>query len=422
MLPLAEGARVTRLELFFDLVFVFAFLNVTRLMADDLTQRGLIRGLLLLMLLWWCWCSFAWVGNLIRIDQGIMPVVLFIAVAAILVVALTAPETIVDKPGGISGPLVFPVCYLIVRSLHVGTLWYVHRGEPDLRRQLLRVGLPALAAVLLLTASALVSVIVGPPTPFPLRSTLWTLAIGIEYGSAAAVGAQGWRIVSAGHWAERHGLIIIVALGESILALGGSGELVQAPVSWSVIGVGLTGIAVTASLWWLYFDFIALASEQALHSAKGASRGRLARDAYTYLHLPMIAGIILFSLGTREVLEHVIHPPHGNPAAPLHVIDVSVLYGGVATFLLAHLGFQLRMLGTVLWSRAITIVLLGSLVPVVVGLPPLGVLGVLAAVCGGLVLVEHRTLAGSRRAVREAVLQEHVAHEARETAWRRRHR
>jgi low temperature requirement protein LtrA len=422
LLPLAEGARVTRLELFFDLVFVFAFLNVTRLMADDLTERGLIRGMLLLMLLWWCWCSFTWVGNLVRIDQGFMPAVLFVAVAAILVVAVTAPETIVDKPGGISGPLVFPVCYLVVRSLHVGTLWYANHGQPGLRRHLLRVGLPALAAVLLLTAAALISLTIGSTRPFPVKATLWTLAVGIEYGAAAAVGAQGWRIMSAGHWAERHGLIIIVALGESIISVGGSGELVQSPVSWAVLGVGLTGLMITASLWWFYFDFIALAAEQVLQDTRGAARGILARDAYTYLHLPMIAGIILFSLGVREVLQYIVQPPTSEPDGPLHVIDRAVLFGGVAIFLLGHLGFQLRMLGTVLWSRVGAIVLLGLLIPTTGAVPALGLLFLLAGVCLGLVLVERWVLAGSRRAVRGAVLQEQVAHEARETAWRRRHR
>ena len=161
VLPLAESSRVTRLELFFDLVFVFAFLNVTRLMAESLQRHGhghdhglrLVQGMLLLTLLWWCWCSFAFTGNAVRIDQGVMPVVLFTATAAILVVAVTTPEAFGDQPGGILGPLVFPICYFVVRALSLASVWYVV-GDKDARRVVLRASMPVPIATAMLTLAA----------------------------------------------------------------------------------------------------------------------------------------------------------------------------------------------------------------------------------------------------------------------------
>lgn len=133
----------------------------------------------------------------------------------------------------------------------------------------------------------------------------------------------------------------------------------------------------------------------------------------------MIAGIILFALGVEKVLQHV--SVSAGPT-PLHGIDQALLYGGVILFLVGHLAFQLRMLGTVLWTRVVTVVLLAALVPLGRLLPALGSLVLLAVICVGLVLLENRVLAVSRRAVREAALHEQRAHEQRETAWRRRHR
>jgi low temperature requirement protein LtrA len=413
--PLAESSRVNRLELFFDLVFVFAFLNVTRLMAESLDGRGLVQGFLLLTLLWWCWCSFAFTGNAVRIDQGMMPAVLFTATAAILVVAVTTPEAFGDRPGGILGPLVFPICYFVVRALSFASVWYVVAEKKE-RRIVLRAARPVPIATALLTLAAVTPWLFGTAHETPIRIALWTLAIGVEYGASVMFGTRGWKIISASHWAERHALILIVALGEAIISVGGSGRPVQWSIGWPVLAAVLAGIAVAASLWWYYFDFIALAAELALQHATGARRVALALTAYTYLHLLMIAGIILFALGMQQVLHHV---SEGVPSEPLHAVDRIVLYGGVILYLLGHLGFQLRMLGTVSWTRVVTIGLLAALVPAGQWLLAPRALVLLAGVCVGLVLVENKVFAGSRRAVREAVLEEQRAHEARESEWRR---
>jgi low temperature requirement protein LtrA len=415
----AEGTRVNRLELFFDLVFVFAFFNVARATSADLNGVGLLHALLVLALLWWCWCSFAWAGNSIRANEGIVPAALFTVMAAIFVVALTISEAFVDTGGGLSGPLVFAGCYFAVRMIYVVVRWYA--AEPRMRHRLIRVtGVIVVATTLLVLAGLIPQRLFEGTSRTWIQIGFWALAVAVEYTGGVLAAPQGWRIASASHWTERFCLILLVAYGELIISVGSGSIVAGRPITWPLIAAAVLGILIAAALWWAYFDIVELAAEQALHAARGHARAALARDAYIYLHLPMIAGLLLLSLGSKEALRHA-----GDPAIrpiPIEPLGVELLYGGVILYLLGHLGFQLRMLGTVTWTRVGTILLIGALIPVGVRLPALPALGLLAAVCVGLVGSELILLAESRHSVREAVLQEHTAHEARETAWRRRHR
>ncbi|MGW4462728.1 low temperature requirement protein A [Micromonospora sp. NPDC004704] len=416
-----EGTRVNRLELFFDLVFVYAFFNIARATTDNLTGIGLLHALLIISLLWWCWIAYAWAGNSIRASEGMVPAVLFTVMAAIFVVALTISEAFVDIPGGLSGPLVFACCYFVIRILFVVLQWHVVVDQPLLRAQLSRVSL----TIVVSTAFLLLAALVPPHLPEGSARTwtqigFWMLAIVAEYGSGYLGAPRGWRIASADHWAERFSLILLVAFGELIISVGVGGTQLPHPITWPLVIAAVLGIVVTAALWWAYFDIVALAAEQALHAAHGLQRVILARDAYIYLHLPMIAGLMLLSLGGKEALKHIGDPKvsHG----PMHPIAVTLLYGGMILYLLGHLGFQLRMLGTVTWTRVGAVVLTSALIPLAIQVPGLLALGLLAAVSVALVGSELVLLAGSRRSIREAVLEERLASEARETAWRRQHR
>jgi low temperature requirement protein LtrA len=401
MLPVTEGARVTPLELFFDLVFVFALTQVTALMAGDgkATWDGLARGLLVLALMWWCWCCFAWLGNSVRADEGFTKLALFGVMAVMFVVALTIPEAFEDLPGGLPAPLVFAACYLAVRLLHFLVYWQAATGNPALRRQLLTTSL------LPLTAGAVPLFIAAAVDDVATRTALWALSLALDYSLVLMGGVKAWRINSAAHWAERHALIIIVALGESIVSIGVG--VTALPISWPIILGSVFGVAIAGALWWAYFDLTALLAEHALARVHGQERAALGRDGYTYLHLPLVAGIIVMSLGLKKVFEYVGDTSHHELSDPLHGVGLIALYGGVVLYLLGHLGFQRRTLGHIGWTRPAAVALLLVLLPVADRVPALVALAMLAVVCVGLMVVETVVYAESRREVRASAAASH---------------
>jgi low temperature requirement protein LtrA len=389
VLPGDAGHGVTTLELFFDLVFVFAITQVTAFMADDLGWRGLLRGLVLLALLWWSWCSYAWLGNQAHADEGVVRGAVVVAMAALFLVALAIPEAWGDEGGGVSAPIVLAVALALVRTLHLGVYAVAAVGDTGLRRQLLRTAVPVgIAAVLLVVGAALGGV---------AQTALWALALLVDYTGIYVTGTD-WRLPSPRHFAERHGLIVIIALGESIIAVGvGVGGL---PVTLPIMAAALLGLAVSVALWWLYFDVVAPVAERVLSSREGVDRVRLARDSYTYLHLPMIAGIIYLALGLKKVAEYVADTEHHALTDPLTGTALWALYGGVAVYLFAHLAFRMRNVGSINRPRAVIAVVL-LLAPLGVQyLPALVSLAVLAGLLGALIAFEVVHYAEARAAVR----------------------
>ena len=294
LLPVAEEARVTPIELFFDLVFVFSLTQVTALMGHHLSGHAILRGLLVLALLWWCWVGYAWLGNVVQAEEGLGRAAMFTAMAAMFVMALAVPEAFDDLPGGLDGPVVVAFAYLAIRLLHLAMFWLAARTEHDrgLRAQLL-LFMPSLfgSTAILLVASQLEGT---------AQTLAWVGAILVDYVGVILGGASGWRLRSASHFAERHGLIVIVALGESIVAIGVG--VAHLPISWPIIAGSVLGLAVVASVWWAYFDVVSIVAERVLRRLQGEERTRMARDAYSYLHLPMVAGIALLALGIEQVL------------------------------------------------------------------------------------------------------------------------
>jgi low temperature requirement protein LtrA len=385
-----EESKVTSIELFFDLVFVFALTQVTALMAEDLTARGAIRGILVVSVLWWCWVGYAWLGNLVRADEGVMRVALFVAMSGMFVAALTIPESFDDFPGGLSGPVVFAVCYFVVRATHFAMFWAASKGDAGLRRQLVRFIPGVLVGTsLLLVASQLSGT---------AQTLMWLAALAGDYLGTVLAGASGWRINSAGHFAERHGLIIIIALGESIVSIGvGVTEL---PISWPIIVASVLGLTIAGALWWSYFDVVALVAERVLARLQGAERAKLARDSYSFLHLPMVIGIIFLSLGLKKVLNYVGGADGHTLTDPLYGLPLIALYGGTSLYLLAHVAFRWRNTHTVNPHRTVVAVLLLALIPVGALMPALATLGLLAAVLVALICYESIRYASARNAVR----------------------
>jgi low temperature requirement protein LtrA len=391
-LPVSEEARVAPIELYFDLVFVFSLTQVTALMAHDLTGRGIVRGLLVLALLWWSWVGYAWLGNVVQADEGLGRVAMFGAMAAMFVLALTVPEAFEDMAGGLDGPIVVAFAYLAVRVVHLVMFFVLSREDAGLRRQVWRFSPSVLGSTaVLLVASQLEGT---------AQTLTWAAALIVDYVGTILGGATGWRLRSASHFAERHGLIVIVALGESIVAIGVG--VAGVPISWPIIAASILGLAVAGSVWWAYFDIVSIVAERELRRLQGEERARLARDAYSYLHLPMVAGIVLLALGIEQVLEYVGETAGHELSDPLTLLPLSALYGGVALFLLAHSAFKYRTWHRVTVRRIAVALLLAGLIPLAAELAALTALGLLTAVV--LVMI-------ASEAVRHSELREQVRHE-----------
>jgi low temperature requirement protein LtrA len=359
-----SGQRVTPLELFFDLVFVFAITQVTGLFADDPTWVGLLRGLMVLGALWWAWAAYAWLTNTLNPEEGAVRLAMFGSMGAMLIVSLATPNAF-----GTDG-VVFGIAYFMVRALHLVLYAIAGRGDPELLGAVIRIAPSAVVGAGLLVMAGFLE--------GATRLAIWGAALAVDYLAVLLVGGmQGWR-VSPEHFVERHGLIVIIALGESIVALGvGAAGL---PLDGGTIVAALLGIAVVASLWWSYFDWVAFVAQARLAEATGVERATLARDVYSYLHLPMVAGIVLFALGLKTTLAEA--------QSPLDIIPAVGLCGGLALYLLAHVALRLRIGGGLGRGRpAATIVLLG-LLPVAVRVPALAALALVSIVCAALIAYE----------------------------------
>ena len=201
----------------------------------------------------------------------------------------------------------------------------------------------------------------------------------------------GWRCVP-GHFAERHGLIVIIALGESIVAIGVGAE---AGVTTGVVVAACVGIGIAAALWWLYFDIVALVAERRLsNAAAGRERNTIARDSFSYLHFPMVAGIVLVALGLKKTLEHV--------ADPLKVVPAAALLGGAAIYLAAHVAFRWRNVHRFSLERTVVAVLLVTLLPAAVELPALLTVTIVGLLLAAVIAIETRRLAELRDRLRHA--------------------
>ncbi|MGH2949184.1 MAG: low temperature requirement protein A [Solirubrobacteraceae bacterium] len=373
----APEQRVTPLELFFDLVFVFAITRVTGLMAHDLSWTSMAQGLLVLAALWWGWSAYAWLTNHVSGEDGRARLVVFVAMAAMVLVSLAVPEAF-DAHA-----LLFALGYFVMRMGHLALYWASSRDDPDVHAAVARLLPTATAGPLLLVAAAF--------TDGAAQGALWILALTIDYGGPLVTGVSGYR-VHAAHFAERFALILIIALGESIVAIGvGAGD---EPLEVPIATAGVLALVTSAALWWAYFDVVAPVAHRKLIEATGDQRTRLARDSFAYLHLPMIAGIQLFALGVEQTVAHADEALEPQAAA--------ALFGGIAMYLLGHVAFRLRNVHSLNRQRLATAALCCAAVPLGLTLPALASLGLVTALAVGLIAYEAVRFREARARVRAA--------------------
>jgi low temperature requirement protein LtrA len=358
----SDEHRVTPLELFFDLAFVFAFTQVTTLLVDDPTWNGVFRGMLVLAALWWAWTGYAWFTSTLDVDEGGVRLAMLASMGAMLFVALAVPGAFGDDA------VLFGLAYFVVRAIHLVLYAIVSRDDPDLRDALLRI-----APTELLGASLLV---VAGFLDGDARIVAWVVALAVDYLGPAFRNLQGWRIAPE-HFAERHGLIILIALGESIIAIGvGTGLEIVPKV---MVGAGF-GIVVVSALWWLYFDVAAILQRTRLSALNGVDQARLALSSFSYLHLPMVAGIVLFAFGLEDALHHIDEALDTVPAA--------ALCGGAALYLLGHVASLFRATRRIFRRRTIGAAVLFALIPAAMAVPALAALALVSAVCSFVVAYE----------------------------------
>ncbi|MFB7368701.1 low temperature requirement protein A [Streptomyces sp. NPDC056222] len=393
MVAAGDDHRVTPAELFFDLVFVYAITQVTALMAADPSAMRVVGAMIVLALLWWCWCCFAWLGNVVRADSGALFAVLVVVMAVVFIVSLVVPEVFADAPGGLSAPLLFVLCYGAVRTLHLVSYWISSPDDTALRATLRR-------TALLSVAPPLVLLLIGSAYTGKVQLLLWLGAVVIDYGGIYVTGASGWRVQSPGHFSERHGLIVIIALGESIVAMGVG--VSGFPITVAVLGAAAAGLLLSAALWALYFRRLAEGAEHRLEALEGDERTRFARDVYTFLHLPLVAGVVLCALGMKKVLQQVADTGHYGLSEPLHGVVAWSLTGGVGVFLLGGAAIVMRTSGrrpTVLAVGGVCALAAGALVGLV---PALVALVLLAAGLTTLVTLHGRGTGTAGKSVQEA--------------------
>jgi low temperature requirement protein LtrA len=366
--------RVSPLELFFDLVFVFSITQVTAFIATDPTWPGVGQGMLVLAVVWWAWVSYSWLTNTLDTNESSTRVVMFAAMGGMFVVAMSISGAFGDDA------LLFAGAYFVVRASHI--LLYAHAvDDGGVKAAVLRTTPATLVATSLLVAAAALG--------GPWRDALWVVAVLIDFAGPAIAGMHGWKL-HPDHFAERHGLIVIIAFGESIIATGlASGGVA---LSFQVVLAALLALAVTVALWWAYFDVAALVAEDRLHQASGLDQLRLARDAYSYIHLVLVAGIVLLALGAKKTILGIDEP--------LKTVPAVALCGGVALYLLGHVAFRLRMTGRLSTHRLVVAAACLALIPLAMHAKAVAALGAIALLCCGLIVYEVLRFRAPRAQVR----------------------
>jgi low temperature requirement protein LtrA len=348
--------RVTPRELFFDLVFVFAFTQVATLLADDPTFAGIGRGVLVLAALWWAWTAYAWLTNTVDPEEGVVGAALLVALIAMFVAALVVPDVFDDEG------VLFGAAFLVVCAMHAALYALAGRGNRDLLGAVLRLAPWTLLGATLILVAGFTN---------GARTWLWLAALACTYMGPALSGSRGWQLHPS-HLAERYGLVLIIALGEAFVSIG---------IGATGIGIGLgevvaaiLGILVAASFWLAYFDFFSIRGERMLRDLEGPERVALARDAYAYAHFPLIVGIVLFAFAMKSIVGHV--------GEELDSVAAFALCGGSALYLLTYSAIRTRIERRVRLSRGrfVAALVLLLVLPLATVVPALGALALVTSV------------------------------------------
>lgn len=315
MVESEDAIRVTTLELFFDLVFVFTITQLTTLLLADPSPRGVFSAILLLGVTWWMYGGYAWLTNAVPPNTTVRRLLLMCGMAGFLVMALAMPKTF----GGHAG-LTFGLGYLFVTVVHAAL--FTKTSARSAVRAILRLAPLNLASACLV----LLAGILGGTTEI----VLWSAAFALQVISPYLSG-QGGFVVKTAHFVERHGLVVIIAFGESVVAVGiGAAGL---RVDGALVGVAVLGLALTGCLWWLYFGGDdERRAERALADTPPERRPRVALWTYGYAHLALLFGVVMLAAGVKKVIGHAFDRVPASAAW--------YLAGGLALFLLAHTAFR----------------------------------------------------------------------------------
>ena len=348
--------RVTPRELFFDLVFVFAFTQVATLLADDPTFAGIGRGVLVLAALWWAWTAYAWLMNTVDPEEGVVGAALLVALIAMFVAALVVPGVFDDEG------VLFGAAFLVVCAMHIALYALAGRGNRDLLAAVLRLAPWTLLGAILILAAGFTD---------GARIWLWVAALACTYVGAALSGSRGWQLHPS-HLAERYGLVLIIALGEAFISIGIGATGVG--IGPGEVAAAILGLLVAASFWLAYFDFFSIRGERMLGELEGAERVALARDVYAYAHFPLIVGIVLFAFAMKTVVGHV--------GDELDSVGAFALCGGSALYLLTYSAIRTRIERRVRVSRGrfVAALVLLLMLPLATAVPALAALALVTAV------------------------------------------
>jgi low temperature requirement protein LtrA len=353
--------RVSTLELFFDLVFVFTITQLTSVLSDDPTPRGLLRVVLMLGVIYYMYGGYAWMTNAVATDRAARRLLLLGGMAGFLVLALAVPRAFSD------GDAAFGVAYLVIVSVHAGL--YSRTSVAHTIRAVIRLAPFNLASALLVLAAVLVE--------GTAAYLLWAAAVAMEWFTPRLAGTGGFRIAPA-HFVERHGLVVIVALGESIVAIGiGAADL---PVNLALASVAVLGLLLAACLWWAYFGGDDARAERALAAVPDDRRGAVAIRAFGYWHLLMLLGIIALAAGLKDAIGHAFDQ--------LDLAHALMLAGGVALFLVGDVLFRRTLQIGTGHLRAGAAALAMATIPLGLTVSALAQLVVLVATLSGSLLAE----------------------------------
>jgi low temperature requirement protein LtrA len=314
--PRDDDRRVGVLELFFDLVYVYAMSQVTTLVLLDVSWTGFARAVLMLAAIWWAWENYAWLTNTFERADPLARILIFLAMVAMLIAATALPAAFGEMA------LVFAVAYVVVRVLHVVLLAHAVRDDEKLHNAKW-----ALAPILLLGSGLIIG---AAFLESPYRELLWLISAMVDFGTPLVRSLRGWRVAPS-YFVERHGNIVIIALGEAIVRMGqGAATGLHDPVTAVAVTMA---VLIAAGMWWAYFEPVPHAVER-LRRTDPVLRAHHARDAYSYLHLPLITGIVFFAIGVDEAVAH--------PEEPLALLSGVALAGGLALFYLGELAYRWR--------------------------------------------------------------------------------
>ncbi|MGH2959809.1 MAG: low temperature requirement protein A [Solirubrobacterales bacterium] len=355
--------RVKSLELFFDLVFVLAFTQVTTKLADDLSYQGMLRSLLVLAVLWWAWAGYAWLTNAFDPESKLMRLPIFVAMAALLIASLAVPQAFGEYAA------YFAVAYMIVRLIHVSFYLIGSRGDKNQFRAVMRL----MPIFILAPALILVSVAFDGQ----VQAAFWVLAIVVDYGGAFVFAGDGWNLEPE-HFAERFGLIIIIALGESIVSIGVGAEGVT--LDAETVLAAVLAITLASAMWWMYFDVLAIVAARVLHQLSGLERSRMALHTYAMLHFLLIAGIIFSALAIKKTV--------GHPEEHLKEIPAVALGLGIALYAGGLAAIRKRDIGKWNGFRLIVAALALALIPVFKEVTALASISIVTAILLVLVATE----------------------------------